>query len=76
MLLFALPSCPPPPRPQTHLQARADLNATIKRVKESESRIDSAIKPSVDKAYWWVADAKAEGGGHGGALIAETKATS
>jgi len=33
-------------------QARKNLDATIKRVKESESRIDSAIKPSVDKAYW------------------------
>lgn len=33
-------------------QARANLDATIKRVKESEKRIDSAIKPSVDKAYW------------------------
>jgi len=33
-------------------QARKDLDATIKRVKESEARIDSAIKPSVDKAYW------------------------
>jgi photosystem II oxygen-evolving enhancer protein 3 len=33
-------------------QARQNLDLTIKRVKESESRIDSAIKPSVDKAYW------------------------
>ena len=33
-------------------QARQNLDATIKRVKESEKRIDSAIKPSVDKAYW------------------------
>lgn len=33
-------------------QARQNLDQTIKRVKESESRIDSAIKPSVDKAYW------------------------
>jgi len=33
-------------------QARKNLDATIKRVKESEARIDSAIKPSVDKAYW------------------------
>jgi hypothetical protein len=35
-----------------HAQARKDLQATIKRVKESEARIDSAIAPSVDKAYW------------------------
>jgi photosystem II oxygen-evolving enhancer protein 3 len=33
-------------------QARQNLDQTIKRVKESESRIDSAIKPSVDKADW------------------------
>ena len=33
-------------------QARASLDETKKRVKESEKRIDSAIAPSVDKAYW------------------------
>lgn len=33
-------------------QARTDLQATIKRVKESEARIDAAIAPSVEKAYW------------------------
>lgn len=34
-------------------QARSDLEATKKRVKESEARIDSAVEPSIQKAYWW-----------------------
>ena len=33
-------------------QARGDIAATKSRVKESEKRIDSAILPSVQKAYW------------------------
>ena len=33
-------------------QARSSLEETKKRVKESEKRIDSAIAPSVNKAYW------------------------
>lgn len=33
-------------------QARSDLEATKKRIKESEARIDSAVAPSIEKAYW------------------------
>lgn len=33
-------------------QARSDLSATVKRVKESEARLDSALEPSIAKAYW------------------------
>jgi hypothetical protein len=33
-------------------QARTDLDATKKRVKESEARIDAALEPSIAKAYW------------------------
>jgi photosystem II oxygen-evolving enhancer protein 3 len=33
-------------------QARGNLDATKKRVKESEKRLDSAVEPSVAKAYW------------------------
>lgn len=33
-------------------QARQSLDDTKKRVKESEARLDTKIKPSIDKAYW------------------------
>lgn len=33
-------------------QARTDLDATKKRIKESEARIDSLVEPSIQKAYW------------------------
>jgi len=33
-------------------QARGDLASTKKRVSESEQRIDSAIEPFINKAYW------------------------
>ncbi|KAI8464211.1 MAG: oxygen-evolving enhancer protein 3, chloroplastic [Monoraphidium minutum] len=33
-------------------QARSNLDETIKRVKESEKRLDNNILPSVEKAYW------------------------
>jgi photosystem II oxygen-evolving enhancer protein 3 len=33
-------------------QARSDLEATKKRIRESEARIDSAVAPSIEKAYW------------------------
>eukprot|EP00879_Flechtneria_rotunda_P000732 GHRR01000852.1.p1 GENE.GHRR01000852.1~~GHRR01000852.1.p1 ORF type:complete len:226 (+),score=89.55 GHRR01000852.1:69-680(+) len=33
-------------------QARQNLEATKQRVKESEARIDSALSPSIQKAYW------------------------
>lgn len=33
-------------------QAREDLASTLKRVKESEARIDRALEPSIQKAYW------------------------
>jgi photosystem II oxygen-evolving enhancer protein 3 len=33
-------------------QARGDLEATKKRIKESEARIDTAVAPSIEKAYW------------------------
>lgn len=33
-------------------QARGDLAATKKRIKESEARIDTAVAPSIEKAYW------------------------
>ncbi len=33
-------------------QARTDLEATKKAVKEAEKRIDSLISPSIEKKYW------------------------
>jgi hypothetical protein len=52
-------------------QARADLAATKARVKESEKRLDSAVAPSVQKAYWCAASTGGWGarweGGVGGA---------
>jgi len=33
-------------------QARTSLDDTKKRVQESEKRIDSALLPSIEKAYW------------------------
>jgi len=33
-------------------QARKDIEATKKRIKESEARIDSSLEPSIAKAYW------------------------
>jgi photosystem II oxygen-evolving enhancer protein 3 len=33
-------------------QARASVDATLKRVKESEKRIDTELEPLVQKAYW------------------------
>ena len=38
--------------PPLVLQARADLGATKKRVKESEARIDSALEAPIKKSYW------------------------
>lgn len=37
------------------MQARQSLDATKKRVSESEKRIDSALEPFIKKNYWWVA---------------------
>ena len=33
-------------------QARASLEATKLRLKESEKRIDAVLEPSIQKAYW------------------------
>jgi photosystem II oxygen-evolving enhancer protein 3 len=33
-------------------QARADIEATKKRIKESEARIDNSVAASIEKAYW------------------------
>ncbi|KAF6256083.1 oxygen-evolving enhancer protein 3, chloroplastic [Scenedesmus sp. NREL 46B-D3] len=33
-------------------QARADIEATKRRIKESEARIDSSVASSIEKAYW------------------------
>lgn len=33
-------------------QARADIEATKKRVKDSEARIDNSVATSIEKAYW------------------------
>jgi photosystem II oxygen-evolving enhancer protein 3 len=33
-------------------QARSSIEATKKRIKESEARIDNAVAPSIEKAYW------------------------
>ncbi len=35
-----------------HLQARSDLSAAKKRVKESEERVDVKLPEYVKKKYW------------------------
>ena len=35
------------------MQARTDLEATKKRIADSERRIDEKLPQFVDKKYWW-----------------------
>ena len=35
------------------MQARTDLEATKKRIADSERRIDTKLPQFVDKKYWW-----------------------